>query len=64
MSTFTPRPVSTPHHFEIAENGQGYWEAQDREGLIGRRVPYSKGCAPFRTFWSGWRQRLRSGATA
>jgi len=35
MSTFTPGPVSTPHHFEIAENGQGYWEAQDREGLIG-----------------------------
>ena len=24
-----------PHHFEIAENGRGYWLAQDREGLIG-----------------------------
>jgi hypothetical protein len=35
MSTFTPRPVLTPHHFEIAENHQGYWVAQDREGLIG-----------------------------
>ena len=23
------------HHFEIAENGRGYWVAQDREGLIG-----------------------------
>ena len=35
MSTFAPRPVSMPHHFEIVENGRGYWVAQDREGLIG-----------------------------
>jgi hypothetical protein len=35
MSTFAPRPVLAPHHFEIAENGRGYWVAQDREGLIG-----------------------------
>jgi hypothetical protein len=35
MSTFRPRLVSMPHHFEIAENGRGYWVAQDREGLIG-----------------------------
>jgi hypothetical protein len=35
MSTFMPRPVLTPHHFEIAKNGRGYWVAQDREGLIG-----------------------------
>jgi hypothetical protein len=35
MSIFAPRPVVAPHHFEIAENGRGYWVAQDREGLIG-----------------------------
>ena len=35
MSSFAPRPVLTPHHFEIVENGRGYWVAQDREGLIG-----------------------------
>jgi hypothetical protein len=35
MSSFAPRPVLAPHHFEIAENGRGYWVARDREGLIG-----------------------------
>jgi len=24
-----------PHHFEVAENGRGYWVAEDKEGLIG-----------------------------
>jgi hypothetical protein len=35
MSSFAPLPVSTPHHFEIAQNGCGYWVAKDKEGLIG-----------------------------
>ena len=35
MSSFAPRPVLTSHHFEIVENGRGYWVAQDLEGLIG-----------------------------
>ncbi len=35
MSSFAPQPVLTPHHFEIVENGRGYWLAKDEEGLIG-----------------------------
>ena len=35
MSSFAPRPVVTPYHFEIAENGRGYWVAKDTQGLIG-----------------------------
>lgn len=35
MSSFAPRVALTPHHFEIAENRQGYWVAQDQEGLVG-----------------------------
>ena len=35
MSSFPPLPVSPPNHFEIAENGRGYWVAKDKEGLIG-----------------------------
>jgi hypothetical protein len=35
MSSFAPRPVLTSHHFEIAQNGRGYWVAKDKEGLIG-----------------------------
>jgi hypothetical protein len=35
MSSFAPRAVFTPHHFEIAENARGYWVAKDKEGLIG-----------------------------
>lgn len=35
MSTVAPFPVSTPHHFEIVQNGRGYWVAKDMEGLIG-----------------------------
>jgi hypothetical protein len=23
------------HHFEVSENGRGYWVAKDEEGLIG-----------------------------
>jgi hypothetical protein len=35
MSNFSPRAVLTPYHFEIAQNGRGYWVAKDDEGLIG-----------------------------
>jgi hypothetical protein len=35
MSGFAPRAVFTPHRFEIAENGRGYWVAKDQEGLVG-----------------------------
>ena len=35
MSSFVPLPISTPNHFEIAQNGRGYWVAKDKEGLIG-----------------------------
>jgi hypothetical protein len=35
MASFAPQPVLTPRHFEIAENGRGYWVAKDKEGLIG-----------------------------
>jgi hypothetical protein len=35
MSSFAPRAISTSHHFDIAENGRGYWVAKDNEGLIG-----------------------------
>jgi len=35
MSNFVPQAVLTPYHFEIAQNGRGYWVATDNEGLIG-----------------------------
>jgi hypothetical protein len=35
MSSFAPRLALTPHHFEITQNARGYWEAKDKEGLIG-----------------------------
>jgi hypothetical protein len=35
MSSFAPRPVLMPHHFEIAPDGRGCWVARDKEGLIG-----------------------------
>jgi len=35
MSSFSPRPVPTPHHLEVARNGWGYWVVKDEEGLIG-----------------------------
>jgi hypothetical protein len=35
MSSFAPQPVLTLRHFEVVENGRGYWLARDKEGLIG-----------------------------
>jgi hypothetical protein len=35
MSSFAPPAVLTLHHFEVSENGRGYWVAKDKEGLIG-----------------------------
>jgi hypothetical protein len=36
MSGFVPVAVRAPHHFEVTENGRGYWVAEDKEGL--RRI--------------------------
>jgi hypothetical protein len=35
MSSFAPATVLALHHFEVSENGRGYWVAEDKEGLIG-----------------------------
>jgi hypothetical protein len=35
MSSFVPHAVSTPYHFDIAQNRRGYWVAKDSGGLIG-----------------------------
>jgi hypothetical protein len=35
MSSFALAAVLTLHHFEVSENGRGYWIAEDKEGLIG-----------------------------
>ena len=35
MSSFAPWAVLATHHFEVSENGRGYWVAEDKEGLIG-----------------------------
>jgi hypothetical protein len=48
MSSFAPLPVSTPYHFEIAQNGRGYWVAKDKAGLVGGVFRTQKGCASFR----------------
>jgi hypothetical protein len=53
MSSFAPQPVSTPHHFEIAENRRGYWVAQDKEGLIGGVFRTQKDALRFALFEVG-----------
>jgi hypothetical protein len=53
MSTFTPLRVSTPHHFEIAQNGRGYWVAKDKEGLIGGVFRTQKDALRFALFEVG-----------
>lgn len=53
MSSFAPYPVSTPHHFEIAENRRGYWVAQDKEGLIGGVFRTQKDALRFALFEVG-----------
>ena len=35
MTNFAPTATLTLHHFEVSENGRGYWVAKDKEGLIG-----------------------------
>jgi hypothetical protein len=35
MSSFAPAAAITLHHFEVRENGRGFWVAKDKEGLIG-----------------------------
>lgn len=53
MSSFAPLPVSTPHHFEIARNGRGYWVAKDKEGLIGGVFRTQKDALRFALFEVG-----------
>jgi hypothetical protein len=35
MTSFAPTAALPLHHFEVSENGRGYWVAEDKEGLIG-----------------------------
>ena len=53
MSSFAPQPVSSAHHFEIAENRRGYWVAQDKEGLIGGVFRTQKDAVRFALFEVG-----------
>ena len=60
MSSFAPSHVSTPYHFEIAQNARGYWVAKDKEGLIGGVFPTQKDALRFALFEVGGRQLLCS----
>jgi hypothetical protein len=53
MSSIAHLPVSTPHHFEILQNGQGYWVAKDIEGLIGGVFRTEKDALRFALFEVG-----------
>jgi hypothetical protein len=53
MSSFAPSHVSTPYHFEIAQNGRGYWVAKDKEGLIGGALRTQKDALRFAFFEVG-----------
>jgi hypothetical protein len=53
MSSFAPLRVSTPHHFEIVQNGRGYWVAKDKEGLIGGVFRTQKDALRFALFEAG-----------
>jgi hypothetical protein len=50
MSSFALLRVSTPHRFEIARNGRGYWVAKDKEGLIGGIFRTQKDALRFASF--------------
>jgi hypothetical protein len=53
MSNLAPFAASTPHHFEIAQNGRGYWVAKDKEGLIGGVFRTEKDAFRFALFQAG-----------
>jgi hypothetical protein len=53
MSSFAPLRVSTPHHFEIVQNGRGYWVAKDKEGFIGGVFRTQKDALRFALFEAG-----------
>ena len=53
MSSFAPLPALAPHHFEIVENGRGYWVAKDKEGLIGGVFRTQKDALRFALFEVG-----------
>jgi hypothetical protein len=50
MSSFAPAAVLTLHHFEVSENGRGYWVAKDKEGLIGGVIRTQKDALRFALF--------------
>jgi len=50
MSSFAPRPVSKPHHFEVARTGRGYWVVNDKEGVIGGVFRTQKDAVRFALF--------------
>jgi hypothetical protein len=53
MPTVVSSPALARHHFEIAENGRGYWVAQDKEGLIGGVFRTQKDAMRFALFEVG-----------
>ena len=53
MSSFAPLPALIPHHFEITQNGRGYWVAKDKEGLIGGVFRTEKDALRFALFEVG-----------
>ena len=53
MNNFTPRATIAPHHFEVAENGRGYWVATDEEGLVGGVFRTQKDALRFALFEAG-----------
>jgi hypothetical protein len=53
MFSFAPVAVHTPYHFEVTENGRGYWIAKDKEGLIGGVFRTQKDALRFALFEAG-----------
>jgi hypothetical protein len=53
MSSFAPLRILRSHHFEIIENGRGYWVAKDLEGLIGGVFRTQKDALRFALFEAG-----------
>src|SRR5947209_19208939 len=53
MTSFAPTAALTLHHFEVSENGRGYWVAKDKEGLIGGVFRTQKDALRFALFEAG-----------
>ena|SRR5436309_2221489 len=59
MSSFAPAAVLTLRHFEVSENGRGYWVAKDKEGLIGGVFRTQKDALRFALFEAAGDAALR-----